>query len=95
MLDGIEDADLVDIDGDIDFTSLNKLAFRFSDAIIQGSPEMDPQIKDAVDASGKLFLPYQTPDVYIESYNEFYNQVLEQWSWFKNDKELLFVFVQF
>ena len=38
MLDGIEDSDLVDIDGDIDFVSLNKLAFRFSDAVIQGKP---------------------------------------------------------
>lgn len=78
MIDGVEDADLVDIDGDIDFVSLNKLAFRFSDAVIQGSPEMDPQLKDAVEASGKMFLPYQTPDVYIESFDEFYNQILEQ-----------------
>ena len=78
MLDGIEDSDLVDIDGDIDFVSLNKLAFRFSDAVIQGSPEMDPQIKDAVEASGKPFLSYQSPEVYIETFNDFYNQILEQ-----------------
>ena len=78
FLDGIKEDDLKDIDGDIDFSSLNKLAFRFSDAIIQGSPEMDSKIKEDVDASGKLFLPYQSPDVYIEAYNDFYNQILEQ-----------------
>ena len=78
FLDGIKEEDLKDIDGDIDFSSLNKLAFRFSDAIIQGSPEMNSKIKEDVDASGKLFLPYQSPEVYIEAYNDFYNQILEQ-----------------
>jgi len=78
FLDGIKEEDLKDIDGDIDFSSLNKLAFRFSDAIIQGSPVMDSKIKEDVDASGKLFLPYQSPEVYIEAYDDFYNQILEQ-----------------
>ena len=78
MLDGIDDADLMDIDGDIDFASLNKLAISYSDAVIQGSPEIDSQIKDTIDASGKLFLPYQSPEVYIEAYDDFYNQILEQ-----------------
>ena len=44
----------------------------------RGSPEMDPQIKDAVEASGKPFLSYQSPEVYIETFNDFYNQILEQ-----------------
>jgi starch synthase len=78
ILDGVESMDLEDIKGNIDFASLNKLAFRFSDAIIQGSPVMDSQIKDSVEASGKPFLAYQSPEVYVEAYNDFYNQILEQ-----------------
>jgi starch synthase len=57
---------------------LNKLAIRFADAVIQGSPMIDSQIKDSIDAFGKPFLPYQSPAVYIEAYNDFYNQILEQ-----------------
>jgi starch synthase len=78
MLDGIEDSDLVDLEGTMDFASLNKLAFRYADGVIQGSPYMDPAIRASVDDLGKPFLPYQAPEDYIESYNDFYNQILEQ-----------------
>jgi starch synthase len=78
ILDNIEDADLEDLEKSIDYISLNKLAIRFSDAVIQGSPVIDSQIKDSIDTFGKPFLPYQSPTVYIEAYNDFYNQILEQ-----------------
>ena len=78
MLDGIEDDDIADLSGEVTFESLNKLAFKFSDAIIQGSPTMAPSIKSAAENSGKPFLDYQEPSVYIESYNQFYDQILEQ-----------------
>lgn len=78
MVDGIKSTDLEDINEPIDFVSLNKLAIRFSDAVIQGSPGMDPLIKEAIYGLGKSFLPYQNPEAYIEEYNDFYNQILEQ-----------------
>jgi starch synthase len=78
MLDGIEESDLADIGENIDFASLNKLAFRYSDGVIQGSPEMDPAIRASVDSLGIPFLPYHGPEEYVEAFNDFYNQILEQ-----------------
>jgi len=78
MLDGIQESDLTDLEGDIDHASLSKLAFRYSDGIIQGSPEMDPKVLEAAEASGKPFLSYQSPETYIDAFDDFYNQILEQ-----------------
>ncbi|MDP4276926.1 MAG: glycogen/starch synthase [Bacteroidota bacterium] len=77
MLDGVEEPDLEDLQGDIDFASLNKLAFRFSDGIIQGSPDLDPQLIAAAEESKKPFLSYQDADSYIDKYNEFYDLICE------------------
>jgi starch synthase len=78
QVDGILESDLTDLEGNIDFTALNKLAFKYSDGIIQGSPVMDPKVREAAEASGKPFLEYQAPDSYVEVFDEFYNQILEQ-----------------
>jgi starch synthase len=75
MLEGIEESDLEELKGDVDFLALNKLAIRFSDGIIQGSRSLDESLINAATESGKLFLPYQEPSVMIESYNDFYEQV--------------------
>ena len=48
---------------------------RYSDGLIQASPQIDAQVAEAAQASGKLFLPYQSPDVYIDAYNQFYDDV--------------------
>ena len=77
MLDGITESDLSDIQGDIDFVSLNKLAMRYSDGIIQGSPEIDPQILAVAEEMKVPFLPYQDPEIYIDTFNDFYDQICQ------------------
>ncbi|MDR2921441.1 MAG: glycogen/starch synthase [Tannerella sp.] len=59
-----------------DHLSITKLAIDFSDAIIQGSPNVDNKINDYIDQSGKMFLPYQPAENYIDAYNEFYDTIL-------------------
>lgn len=78
MLDGIESEDMETLNGEVSFATLNKLAFKYSDGIIQGSPSMDADLKEAAETSGKPFLEYQTPETYIESFDRFYDQILEQ-----------------
>ncbi|MDR0349664.1 MAG: glycogen/starch synthase [Tannerella sp.] len=73
--DGATDEDLKII-ANPDYVSLTKLAISFSDAIIQGSAHIDSQIIDYIAESGKSFLPYQTPDNYIDAYNGFYDTIL-------------------
>jgi len=75
MLDGIGESDLNDIQGDIDFVALSRLAFRYSDGIIQGSPVIDQQVLKATEEIAIPFLPYKDTDCYIDTYNEFYDQI--------------------
>lgn len=75
LLDGINDSDLDDLDGEIDFASLNELAMRYSDGVIQGSKDIDSRILESAEKMKTPFLPYQTPEEYIDSYDEFYDQI--------------------
>ncbi len=77
-LDGIEESDVEGVQEAVSFEMLNKLAFKFSDGIIQGSPTMAPALLEAVENSGKPFLEYQSPETYIEAFDRFYDQILEQ-----------------
>jgi starch synthase len=74
--DGATDRDLKII-GNPDFQSLTKLAIHFSDAIIQGSPNMDPKTMEQITKSKKNFLSYQPSDNYIDMYNDFYDMIIE------------------
>lgn len=73
--DGATDDDLKIITK-TDHLSLSKLAINFSDAVIQGSSAIDKKITDYITESGKAFLPYQSPENYIDAYNAFYDTVL-------------------
>lgn len=60
------------------FQNWSKLAIQHSDGIIQASPTIDPEVLEYAKNSQKLFLPYQSPENYVLSYNEFYDKVLGQ-----------------
>jgi starch synthase len=57
------------------FENVSKMAVNFSDAVIQGSEKIQPEILQHINESGKLFLPYQSREDYIDSYNDFYDKV--------------------
>lgn len=58
------------------FENLSRLAIDYSDGVIQGSPEILPSLAEYAKKSKKLFLPYQTEENYVDSYNNFYDKVL-------------------
>ncbi|MDR0364708.1 MAG: glycogen/starch synthase [Bacteroidales bacterium] len=62
-----------------DWSDIMKGAITFSDAIIQGSEKIDPEIEAFAKESGKPFLPYYSTDTddYIDIYNNFYDMLLE------------------
>ena len=74
--DGMSDRDLQLIKTSTDFTSLSTLAVRYSDGVIQGSTRINKKVAEFILAEKKPFLPYQPEDTYMDSYNEFYNQIL-------------------
>lgn len=74
-MDGItnEDTDVVD---DPTFVNISKLAINYSDAVIQGSPKINPEIGEYIETIGKPFLSYQPENTYIDAYNDLYDNVL-------------------
>lgn len=75
-LSGITDKDLTSLKGDVDFTSLTKLAIDFADGVIQGSATINKEITNYIATKTVPFLPYQEPETYMDSFNEFYDVVL-------------------
>jgi len=53
-------------------------AITYSDAFIQGSETIDPEVAAVIKATGKPFLPYISTDTedYIDIYNDFYDSII-------------------
>ena len=76
-IEGITQNDIKGIKEKADFMALSKLAMDFSDGIISGSPNVDPELIDyAKHKENARFLPYQQEDAYIEIFDNFYDQLL-------------------
>ena len=54
-----------------------KAAIDFADGVVIGSPEINPELTEYLTQVGKPVLTYQSPDSYIDAYNEFYEEVLQ------------------
>lgn len=74
-MDGFTDDQLktfFDANGNIDHIALNKIAIDYSDAIIEASENVDPELIEYAKNSGKPFLAYPGEEKYAEKYAEFY-----------------------
>ena len=75
--DGAKDEDLKLIKTDTSFVALTILAIDFADGIIQGSETIDPEITEYISTKKNTpFLPYQSPDIYMDEFNKFYDVLL-------------------
>ena len=79
MLKGIEDKDIAALNSGvpINYASLCKLAIDHSDGVIQNSATVDQEIISYAQQSNIPILDYQSPDNYIDPFNDFYDQVWE------------------
>ncbi|MDR1918455.1 MAG: glycogen/starch synthase [Tannerellaceae bacterium] len=76
-MDGALEEDLACLKENAGFIAITKLAINFSDGVIQGSETIHPEIQDYLSTlKDKPILPYQSPDVYMDSFNNFYDIVL-------------------
>ncbi|MDR1881087.1 MAG: glycogen/starch synthase [Tannerellaceae bacterium] len=77
-MDGALDKDVEGIKDGAGFIALTKLAIDFCDGVIQGSETINQEVLEYIASqSQKPFLPYQSQDVYMDAYNEFYDIVLD------------------
>jgi starch synthase len=76
-MDGALEKDLLPLKEGAGFIALSKLAIDFSDGVIQGSETIHPEIQEYIASlKDKPLLPYQSQDVYIDSFNKFYDLIL-------------------
>ena len=61
---------------DPSFENISKVAIDYSDGVIFGDEEVNPEVEKYVRESGKPFLAYHDRDSYIDAYNAFYDEVL-------------------
>lgn len=59
------------------FVGMMKSAIDYSDAIIIGQENINPELMAYAEASGKPILPYADEESYRENINSFYDQLLE------------------
>ena len=67
---------LTDYQDDFDFIELSKLAIDYSDAIIEGSTDINSTLIDYVRGKDMALLPYPGED-YADAYMEFFNKMVE------------------
>lgn len=60
------------------YVNIMKNAIDFSDAVIFGSEKVNPELEKYVKAQEKPLLEYQTPENYVDAYNDFYDSLLEE-----------------
>jgi len=75
LIEGVTKKD-VEILKTPDYSNLTKLAINFSDGIICGSNEINKDVEEYIKSIDKPVLTYQDKDSYIESFNNFYDQIL-------------------
>ena len=76
--DGISEANTKDIMGkEVDYKMLTKLAIANSDGVIQRCENLDPEILQFIQESGKPFMPYSADEEGVDAsvYAEFYKSL--------------------
>ncbi|HKM93105.1 MAG TPA: glycogen/starch synthase [Prolixibacteraceae bacterium] len=58
------------------YINMNKLAIKYADGIIKGSPELNPEVDKLINESGLPTLAYHPEETYIDAYDEFYDKLL-------------------
>ncbi|MEO5569334.1 MAG: glycogen/starch synthase [Bacteroidia bacterium] len=75
MMEGINPGDLKELKNP-GYENLTISAISKSDAVIMGSTSINSQVKSYIKKSGKPVLDYQSPEEYIDVYNNFYEEIL-------------------
>lgn len=78
MLKGIERSDVDNIiKTPANYEELCKLAIAYSDGVIQNSEKVNENVMKFARESGIPVLDYQSPETYVDAFNNFYDEVWE------------------
>jgi starch synthase len=73
--DGIDEQDLKHYKKGT-FVNIMKAAIDFSDGVIIGHPDINPELTAYLSKTDKPVLQYKSPEEYIDAYDEFYDELL-------------------
>ncbi len=62
--------------GEPTYENISKLAIDYSDGVIIGDKEVNPELERYARESGKPLLEFHDKDTYVDAYNRFYDEVL-------------------
>ena len=74
--DGFDSAD-IDLLKDPNVNNLHKIGVNFADGVTFGSSDVDKDVIDHANNSGKMVLEYQNEETAVRAYSDFYDQVTE------------------
>ena len=76
--DGAKAKDVELLKKDTSFVALNKVAIDFADGVIQGCEQINPELSEYIASkTDKPFLPYPSPETYMDEINKFYDLILD------------------
>ena len=75
LLKGISKKDVADLKEPVNYTALCKLAVDYSDGVIQQSEHVNEEVIAYARQIGKPVLGYQSPEIFADACNDFYDQV--------------------
>ena len=75
LLKGISKKDVADLKEPVDYTALCKLAVDYPDGVIQQSEHVNEEVIAYARQIGKPVLGYQSPEIFADACNDFYDQV--------------------
>lgn len=76
LIDGMSPSSVDSLRNGGSYEALSRFAIDHSDGVILGDENISQSLIDYTDQSGKLILPHQSPESYVDAYNEFYDKVL-------------------
>ena len=76
--DGFNKKDLKHLVEEPSHINMIKQSLEYADGIIQGAEKLNPEIEKFIKKSGKPFLSYKNELEYMDAFNEFYDEMLEE-----------------
>jgi len=76
--DGFNKKDLKLISEESNCLNMLKQSIEYADGIIQATESINPELEKCIKKSGKSFLAYKNELEYIDAFNEFYDEILEE-----------------
>jgi starch synthase len=77
LFENLEESDVASLKAS-NIRNLHKFAIDYSDAVVEASADMDKEVLEYIKSSEKPFMEYPGDEDYIDAYQDFYEQFIEE-----------------